>query len=204
MMRITHSLALIQALLLGSVLIAGSASAVAKDHPKVLMVVASYKVAEVEYNEPRQQLEQAGAIVHVASVKMSPATTYSAQTILPDLLIDDARADDYDAIVLIGGEGAAGDLWGHAKLQQLVNAGYNQHKLVAAICAAPVVLARAGLLQQRKATAFYSSDILSELKKGQASYTGNRVEIDGRLITGNGPAASGEFGKAVRQALEAL
>ena len=68
-------------------------------------------------------------------------------------------------------------------------------KVVAAICIAPVILARAGLLKGKRATVF--PDGIPELEKAGAVYTAQSVERDGRIITGNGPEAAEAFGREI-------
>jgi protease I len=71
--------------------------------------------------------------------------------------------------------------------------------VLAAICIAPTTLARAGLLGGVRATAFPDSE--ADLKAHGALWTGDRVTIDGRIITGSGPEAATAFGEAIAEAL---
>jgi protease I len=68
-------------------------------------------------------------------------------------------------------------------------------KVVSAICLAPVTLANAGLLEGKRATAYPSAE--SFLKWKGAIYTGNAVEVEGNIVTANGPEAAEEFAQAV-------
>jgi protease I len=69
------------------------------------------------------------------------------------------------------------------------------------ICIAPVILANAGLLKDKNATVF--PDGIEKLQAGKAIYTGNIVEVDGRLITGCGPEAAEKFGNELVKLLTA-
>jgi protease I len=116
----------------------------------------------------------------------------------PTLLLANVQAADYDAVVFIGGTGAQQyfhDPVAHALAQETAKQG----KLVAAICIAPATLANAGLLKGKKATCWKSE--AETLKKGGATYTGQPVEADGKIITGSGPQAAKEFGLALAKAL---
>ena len=64
---------------------------------------------------------------------------------------------------------------------------------MAAICLAPVVLARAGILKGKKATYYESTASFREMKAGGAVLVNKPVVADGRIVTANGPAASKEF-----------
>ena len=75
-------------------------------------------------------------------------------------------------------------------------------KLLGAICIAPVILARAGLLKGKKATVFI--DGADELRENGAIYTGNQIEVDGKIITANGPEAARLFGEELVKQLQLI
>lgn len=69
-------------------------------------------------------------------------------------------------------------------------------KPLGAICIAPLILAKAGVLKGRKATVWDSGgEQIAILKAHGAVYTDQAVVIDGSVVTGNGPGAAGEFGR---------
>jgi len=176
--------------------------------PRVLLVVPQSQIADIEYTTPRATLEAAGARISVASLTTEEASGKDLH-LKPDLAIDNADPADYDAIAIIGGWGTMNQLWDHPGLRQLITRADEEKKIVAAICAAPVVLARAGLLQGREATG--SPDIKkgdqrmrNELIAHGAKYRDDQlVVVDGRLITGNGPQSSQAFGEALANLLTA-
>lgn len=170
-----------------------NASAQAADK-RVLLVGASYKVKASEYSDTRAALEQAGNKIVVASTGLAPAYTDTSLQIKPDLKIDDAKAGDYDAIAVIGGEGSALELWDYAPLHRLVQNAVKADKLVAAICMAPGTLAKAGVLQGKNATAHPLPTAFSALKSGGAAYQEKPVVVDGKIVTGRNPEAGPEFG----------
>ena len=75
-----------------------------------------------------------------------------------------------------------------------------QRKVVAAICSAPVVLANAGLVADRKVTVF--ADDKDSVEAGGAYYTGRTVEVDGQIVTANGPGAAKEFAEEILKAID--
>jgi protease I len=77
-------------------------------------------------------------------------------------------------------------------------------KVVAAICLAPAVLARAGILKGKKATYYESPASFREMKIGGAVLTNAPVVKDGRIITANGPTASQAFADAIVKALTSV
>jgi protease I len=162
----------------------------------ILMIIAHNNFRDEELFEPKELFENAGASVTVASSEMTEATGMKGGTITPDSLISDVNVDVYDAVVFIGGSGSK-EYWNDATAHQIAKTAYDDGKIVAAICLAPVTLANAGLLEGKNATVFQSA----KDKLNGANYTGNPVEVDGRIITGNGPKAATDFGKKILEKL---
>ena len=120
-----------------------------------------------------------------------------------DIGIKDVNAADYDAIVLIGGSGARKQLLGNPDVIELVQAADNSHKVVAAICIAPRVLAEARLLKDRKATVHNGDgESAGVLGAEGATYVNEPVVVDTRIITANGPDAAKEFGQTIARVLK--
>jgi len=169
-----------------------TAAAAATTKP-VLLVVAPRNIEDVEYLETRAALEKRGLAVEVASVSTDTAKGARGMSVTPNVAIDDAKADKYSAVVVIGGMGSITYLWGHEGLRSLLISAAGQGEYVGAICAAPATLARAGLLKGKSATG--AEDAVSEMKKGGAAVASDAVVVDGKIVTGNGPRASAEFGE---------
>jgi len=165
---------------------------------RVVMVIAHRDFRDEELLKPQALLEKAGAQVTVASSSLEPATGALGAKVTPDVLQKDVDADAYEAVVFIGGPGAK-EYWDDRTAHALARAGVEQGKVVAAICIAPVTLANAGLLDGKKATVWRTES--GRLRAQGADYTGAEVEVDGRLITSNGPEAAEDFGKAIAEAL---
>jgi protease I len=165
---------------------------------RVLMVVAREMFRDEEYDIPRRILERGGAEVTVASSIFGEAEGKYGLTAPVDLLIGDAEMADYDAIIFVGGAGAQ-EYFDHPAAWGLANESIEQGKVTAAICIAPHILAAAGILNGKAATCFASE--AEALESYGAEYTGAPVEIDGLIITANGPEAAEEFGQAVLDAL---
>ena len=165
---------------------------------RVVMVVAQRDFRDEELLEPKALLEQAGAQVTVASSSLEPATGALGAKVTPDVLLKDVDAGEYEAVVFIGGPGAK-EYWDDRTAHRLARQAVERGSVVAAICIAPVTLANAGLLDGKKATVWRTES--GRLRAQGADYTGAAVEVDGRLITSNGPEAAEDFGKAIAEAL---
>src|SRR3990167_5622648 len=108
------------------------------------------------------------------------------------------KIEDYKAIIFVGGKGVFEyRLEDNKEVLDLAKKAYEKGLLVCAICAAPRILANAGLLNGRKATVFNDNISIKVLEKGKAIYTGNDVEIDGRIITADGPRSANKFGQKI-------
>jgi protease I len=165
---------------------------------RVLMVIAPENFRDEEYREPREVLESKGWKVEVASTSLREARGMLGMTVKPDLLLDQADGQDYDAVVFVGGSGSS-CYWDHPTAHALARQMHEAGKVVGAICIAPVTLANAGLLKGRRATCW--PEVQERLKQKEALYTGNPVEVDGRVVTGSGPQAARAFGEALAQVL---
>jgi protease I len=164
----------------------------------ILMIIAHQDFRDEEYAEPRQIFEARGAAVTVASSSLEVAKGALSAQVKPDLLLEDVAVGDYDAIVFVGGPGAQ-EYWNDSVAHAVAQEAVAQGKVLAAICIAPATLAKAGVLQGKKATVFSSER--EALKAGGANYTGASVERDGLIITADGPKAAAEFAEEIAKAL---
>lgn len=165
---------------------------------KILSIIAPQGFQEIEYGDPKKVLEDHGHVVTTASTVKNP-TGHLGHSIPADLLLDEVNVDEYDAVYFVGGGGSV-YYFDHPQALKIAKEFYEKGKLTCAICAAPSILANAGLLNGKTATCFW--DQAENLKAKGANYTGNPVEQDGKIITANGPAAAKEFGETISKALE--
>jgi len=113
-----------------------------------------------------------------------------------DVLLQDVKAEDLTAIVLPGGPGVKA-LQENELLRQMLQAHYRSGKLTAAICAAPLVLSKADILQDKKVTSYPS--VKDQLDCG--TYLTDPVVIDGNLVTSRGPGTAMAFSLALVEIL---
>ncbi|MCL2484468.1 MAG: DJ-1/PfpI family protein [Endomicrobia bacterium] len=166
---------------------------------KVVFITAPEVFRDEEYYKPKKILEDAGIQVLTASIKKGEITGRFGYKAVSDMTIDEVKPENFDAIVYIGGAGAQVFFENPVALK-LANGFYNSKKITASICIAGVTLANAGVLKDKTATVFI--DGKDSLVKGGANYTGNPLEIDGNIITGNGPEAAEDFGNAILKTLK--
>lgn len=128
----------------------------------------------------------------------------------PDASLDDVLARDFDMIALPGGMPGAENLKNDARIQALLRRMASTGKYTAAICAAPVALAQAGLLDGRRITSY--PGFLDKTTPPGAAYLTEPVVVDGKVVTSRGPGTAMDFalalvellaGKAMRDQVEA-
>jgi len=112
-----------------------------------------------------------------------------------ECLISELNADELDAVILPGGLPGSTNLRDNPVVIKLVSDMYNAGKLVSAICAAPIVLQKAGIMDGKTCTGYPMAMLKEAL--ADADYTGNRVEVAGNIITAKGPGAAFEFAVAI-------
>ncbi len=133
---------------------------------------------------------RAGWTVHAAGLNPGPVKASRGVVLVPDLLLDEVDPDALDLMVLPGGGGGTEALAADPRIAALARKLLDRGKLVAAICAAPSVLFRAGLLENRRFTAY--PGVLDD--QGAPGYDpGSRVVDDGPVVTSRGPGTAMEF-----------
>jgi len=160
---------------------------------KVLIVIAPEKFRDEEFDIPAAALAKAEIGYDVASTIRGTCSGMLGAKAEAALSLREADPQNYDGILIVGGGGAQSYLWDNTVLRGMVTAFHASAKVVAAICLAPVILARAGILMGRKATVFKTPISLKEMKAGGAVPSDKAVVKDGRIITADGPAAAAEF-----------
>lgn len=164
---------------------------------KVVIVIAPEKFRDEELAEPVAALKKAGIEFDIASTRPGTCTGMLGAKTSAGITFDDIDPKNYDGMIIIGGSGCQTHLWEDKLLVSLASYFHEAGKVVAAICLAPVVFARSGILKGRKATAYNSPAAFFEMKKGGAVLVGEPVVTDHRIVTANGPAASRDFAAAV-------
>jgi protease I len=168
-------------------------------NPKILMIIAFRDFRDEEYFIPREILEKAGAKITVASGKKGVAYGVAGGEANVDLTINEVEGDNFDATVFIGGSGARKYIE-NADCHRVAWEAMAGEKILAAICIAPAILAKAGVLKGKKATVWSSAldkAAIKILEENGAKYVKEPVVIDGKIITANGPGAAEEFGRKI-------
>lgn len=171
---------------------------------KVVIIVAYKDYQDIEYRDTREAFNEAGYQVKIASSSLGQASGKLGGSLEVDVALSELDVANFDAVVFVGGPGAqeyVDDAQAHKVAQDTVS----QDKVLAAVCIAPEILAKAGALEGKKATV-WSSDVdrspIKVLEDGGAEYIDQNVVQDGKIITANGPAAAKEFGQTIVETLK--
>lgn len=162
-------------------------------------------VEQVELTSPREALDQAGATTVLISPSENTLQAMNgdwehADVFDVDVPVAEAKAEDYDLLVLPGGTLNADALRLDEDSVELVKAFFAADKPVAAICHAPWVLAQAGLADGRRLTSFHSTTV--DLKNAGAEWVDEEVVVDGNLITSRSPADLDAFNREIARKLD--
>lgn len=164
---------------------------------KILIAVAPEKFRDEELAVPVAAFRKAGIAFDIASTRRGACIGMMGAKTTATLTFEEIDPKQYGCLVIIGGSGSQTHLWNDDVLVQLAKYFHESRKIVAAICLAPVVLARAGILKGKKVTYFESPVSFREVKGGGAVLVNKPVVIDGNIITANGPSASQEFADSI-------
>jgi protease I len=169
-----------------------------------ILIVATDGFEEWELFGPRQILQQRGAEVVLASPKRDPiqATVHDdpGKTIRPDLTVDEALADDFDALILPGGVRNPDHLRTNVRVIQLIKDFAAQNKPIGAICHGPWLLVEADLLRGRTATSWPS--IRTDLRNAGANVVNEAAVTDGKIVTSRNPEDVDAFTAAIIDLVE--
>ena len=165
---------------------------------KVLIILSRNKFCDEEYVTSRQTLERFGISCEVASSTLCPAIGLDGTIVIPDFQFKNLNSSVYSAFLLVGGVGCR-EYWHNNFVHTLLNNAYSNSKLLCAICLAPVILANAGLLKGKRATAHPSA--AEYLRYKGVRYSSEAVEVERNIITANGPEATEEFANKINDRL---
>lgn len=169
-----------------------------------ILIVATDGFEEWELFGPREILQKRGAEVVLASPKRDPiqATVHDdpGRTIRPDLTVDEALADDFDALILPGGVRNPDQLRTNVRVIQLIKDFAEQGKPIGAICHGPWLLVEADLLRGRTATSWPS--IRTDLRNAGANVVDEPAVTDGKIVTSRNPQDVEEFTNALIDLIE--
>ena len=166
---------------------------------KIAQIIAFRDFRDEEYFIPHNIFLSAGAEIKTFSTSEGVAIGVNGGEAKVDGLIDNLDVSDFDAVVFSGGPGCLKYLDNETSYE-IAKETLKQGKILGAICISPVILAKAGVLEGKRATVWHSimdKSPVKILKENGAEFIDEKVVRDGNIITGNGPQAAKEFAEEI-------
>ncbi|HNZ84021.1 MAG TPA: DJ-1/PfpI family protein [Candidatus Pacearchaeota archaeon] len=174
-----------------------------KKPKKAVFIIAFKDFRDPEYFIPKEILNKAGITTFCASSKQGTAIGVEGGEEDVDIILEQVKVKDYDAIIFVGGIGAAGYI-NNPLAHKIAQDAVIERKILAGICIGPTILAKAGVLKGVKATVWSSlmdKSAIRILQDQKALYQPENVVIDGKIITADGPGSAQAFALAIVKAL---
>jgi protease I len=156
---------------------------------KSILILATDGFEQSELDVPHAKLKEAGASVHVASLKAGEikgwAKTDWGRAVKVDKTLGEVSVEAYDAIVLPGGQMNPDTLRGEPEALALIKSFFNQGKVVAAVCHAPWLLIDTGIAEGRRLTSYKT--IKQDMVNAGAQWEDSTVVADKGVVTSRNP-----------------
>ena len=156
---------------------------------KTVLVPLAPGFEEIETITVVDILRRAGAKVTLAGTQEGPLQGSRGVHVMADDSLDNVIENDFDLVVLPGGQPGTDNLCKDTRVAQLLKKMDQLHKYIAAICAAPLVLKKVGIIENRRITShpFVQGEMLG------TAYQDERVVVDGHIVTSRSPGTAMEF-----------
>jgi len=156
---------------------------------KKIAILATHGFEQSELEVPRDRLNQQGAQVDIVSPEKGEIKGWQmkdwGRSVRVDKTLDEAKPEDYDALVLPGGQINPDLLRGNPKALSFIRAMFDQKKVIAAVCHAPWLLIETGIIKGRKATSYPS--IKTDMINAGARWEDSEVVTDQGIVTSRKP-----------------
>ena len=166
---------------------------------KKILILATHRFEQSELEVPRDRLKAAGATVDIVSPEAGEIKGWDekdwGRPVKVDKALDAVSADDYDAIVLPGGQINPDLLRVNDKALALITAFHKQKKVIAAVCHAPWLLIETGIIKGRRATSYHS--IKTDMINAGAQWEDASVVTDQGIITSRNPDDLEDFSNKI-------
>jgi len=149
---------------------------------------------EEEFIAVKKRLLKAGKNIFITSDDHTVCSGNKGMKVKSDINFANVNVNNFNAFVLIGGAGNR-NYWQNEQLHKIIKKFFDSKKVIAAICSAPVILAKSGILQNKTATCF--SEDKSELINAGINYQDRNIVNDRNIITAEGPKSAVQFAETI-------
>lgn len=149
---------------------------------------------EEEFTVVKKRILKSGKQVFITSDDHFVCSGSRGMKVKSDTSFYNVNVNNFSAFILIGGTGSR-NYWKNESLHKIIRRFSDSNKILGAICSAPIILAKAGILQNKKATCF--SEDKTELINAGIDYQDRNVVVDGNIVTANDSHSALQFAEAV-------
>lgn len=160
----------------------------------VLIFLPKKDFNEEEFTIIKKRLLKAGKQVFITSDDNSVCSGSKGMKVKSDTSFYNVNVNNFSSLILIGGSGSR-NYWKNESLHKIIKKFFDVNKIVAAICSSPIILAKAGILQNKKATCFPEDKM--ELINSGIDYQDRSIVIDGNVVTTDGVHSALQFTEAL-------
>jgi len=174
---------------------------------RALFIVAPEGFRDEELFHPKEILDSKGIETVIASTKKGICNGTLGGTAESSLTLSEVNVDGFDGLVFVGGTGIQ-VIRNSEESMRISKEAVEKGKLLCAICWSSTILAKAGVLNGKKATVWlgldddYQINTDKVLEKFGAVYIDEGVVMDGKIITADGPSSAKDFGEAIAKSLK--
>lgn len=163
---------------------------------KVLFIISERNFNDEEYSVTRKVLEENNIKVVVSSINKEEAIGMKGLKVNPDKTLREVSEENYDGLIIIGGSGSP-TLADYPEVLEMIRMFNNNKKVIGAICLAPVILGKAGILSNIMITVYPVDWAITSVTRNGAHYFRHDVVEDGNIITADGPESARKFGEVI-------
>jgi len=160
----------------------------------ILIFLPKKDFNEEEFTIIRKRLLKAGKNIFITSDDHLVCSGSKGMKIKSDTNFYNVNVNNFEAFILIGGIGSK-SYWKNESLHKIIRKFFDAKKVVAAICSSPITLAKAGILQNKKATC-YAEDKMELINSG-IDYQDRNIVVDGKIVTADNSHSALQFAEAV-------
>ncbi len=160
----------------------------------ILIFLSATNFSEEEYLIVKKVFLNAGKSIFITSDSNTVCSGNCGMKVKADIDFFNVNQKNFSAVVLIGGKGSK-DYWNNEQLHYIVNNFKRTGKIVAAICSAPIILAKARLLSKIPATCWHEDK--NELINLGIEYKNRSIIAENAVVTADGPRSAEQFAETV-------
>jgi len=149
---------------------------------------------EEEYTVVRNRILKAGKQIFITSDDQFSCSGSKGMKVKSDTSFYNVNVNNFRAFILIGGSGSR-NYWKNETLHKIIRKFFDAKKIIAAICSSPITLAKAGILQSKKATC-YEEDKMELINSG-IDYQDKNVVVDENVVTANDARTALQFAETI-------